>query len=196
MKTIQIQCKGALLLDIDELNEFQGELKDLSVDNYLRLKKSILEFGYTEPISVWKNEGMWWILNGHQRLRGLKTMRAEGYEIPKIPVSEIFAKSIKEAKLKVLAMTSQYGEMTHQGLFNFQIEANIDVKDLDTFNFADLDLENYKLEFFGDPEGEDSEKQPDLNPEFLIVVKLANEKLQSDLYTKLSGEGFECKIIT
>lgn len=196
MKTIEIQCESKLNLPIGELNDFQGELKDLSVDRYLELKKSILELGFSEPVSVWNNDDKWWILNGHQRLRALRTMQAEGYEIPEIPVSVIQAKTVKEAKKKVLAMTSQYGEMTYQGLFNFQIGADLSVQDLDMFHFADVDLDKYKMEFFEDATDEDSSSQQSLTPEFIIVVKLSNEKQQADLYTKLSGEGYECKLIT
>mgnify|MGYP006921329563 CR=1 FL=1 len=196
MKTIEIQCESKLNLPIGELNDFQGELKDLSVDRYLELKKSILELGFSEPVSVWNNDDKWWILNGHQRLRALRTMQAEGYEIPEIPVSVIQAKTIKEAKKKVLAMTSQYGEMTYQGLFNFQIGADLSVQDLDMFHFADVDLDKYKEEFFTDPTADESVDPLKLNSEFLLVVKLPNEKIQADLFTRLSGEGFECKIMS
>ena len=43
MKTIQIRCEGSRSIDIDELIEFQGGLKDLEKSNYEKLKKEIEE---------------------------------------------------------------------------------------------------------------------------------------------------------
>lgn len=119
-KFVPIRCKGSMDLDISELNHFQGSLKELSVDNYEKLKSVILELGFSEPISVWKDgKGKWQTLNGHQRLRCLIGLREEGYEVPKIPVTVVEAKDEAEAKKKVLTLTSQYGEITNQGLYEF-----------------------------------------------------------------------------
>ncbi|MBK8202452.1 MAG: hypothetical protein IPK68_09130 [Bdellovibrionales bacterium] len=54
---IQIKCRGAESVPYDKLNPLQGNLKDLSDENYSKLKKEILELGFSEPISVWENDG-------------------------------------------------------------------------------------------------------------------------------------------
>jgi len=53
-KTISVQCEGAHLLDIDEIEIFQGSLKSLSDQNYEKLKKSILELGFSAPFFIWE----------------------------------------------------------------------------------------------------------------------------------------------
>lgn len=166
--SIQIKCKGADALYIDQIEPFQGNLKDLSEENYKKLKKEILELGFSEPVSVWAHNNKFLLLNGHQRHRALLQMKKEGFEIPKIPVSFVEAKDIKEAKKKVLALTSQYGEITKQGLYEFMNEAEISMPELsDSFRFPEINLDVFKLEFFDNGEVvEDLKKEWAGMPEF------------------------------
>lgn len=157
-KTVQIKCKGADNQSIEMLKPFQGALKNLSKKNYEKLKKEILTLGFSEPVSVWLNDGNIFLLNGHQRHRALTQMKDEGYYIPKIPVNYVEARDISEAKRKVLALTSQYGEITDQGLYEFMSEAEIGMPELEeNFVFPEIDFDKFKAEFFEDesPEGED-----------------------------------------
>lgn len=127
-KVVEIKCTGADYVDIDEIKEFQGDLKSLDEDNYHKLKNIILKHGFSEPISVWQDQDVNRCLNGHQRLTVLKGLRAEGYFVPKIPVSYIQAENEKQAKEKVLTLTSQYGKIEQEGLYQFlQVsEINLD----------------------------------------------------------------------
>lgn len=141
IKTIKIACKGADTKDIDELEEYQGNLKSLSTANYKKLRKEILELGFSEPISVWQNNGSSFILNGHQRLRVLKKMREDGYDVSAVPVNYVDAENEVEAKRKILSLTSQYGNMTEDGLYEFMHDAAIDIEEVaESFNFPEIDL--------------------------------------------------------
>ena len=71
------------MLDIEKLQPFQGNLKDLSEANYKKLRKQILDNGFAEPFSVWENEGNVYILNGHQRHREIVKMKEEGINVPR-----------------------------------------------------------------------------------------------------------------
>ena len=105
MPAIQIKCKGSGVMALDDLTELQGELKSLSVSDYKRLKKSILDLGFSFPEQVWKApDGKTWCLDGHQRIRTLRQMRdKEGFKVPSIPVCEVEAADLKEARRKCLA---------------------------------------------------------------------------------------------
>ena len=46
-KEIKIKCKAADGMALDELYEFQGELKTISDDELDKLKKSIFKFEYS-----------------------------------------------------------------------------------------------------------------------------------------------------
>lgn len=150
-KTVKVACQGTESISIDSLEPFQGNLKDLSSENYEKLKKEILELGFSEPISVWKFEGKSYVLGGHQRLRTLKAMRDEGYEIPQIPISLVEAADVKEAKKKILALTSQFGEITRDGLYEFALEAELSAREIEeSFRFPEINIGSWKNEFFED----------------------------------------------
>lgn len=137
------------LFPIEKLTPFQGDLKDLSKENYERMKLNLLELGFSEPMIVWDSPTGLMILNGHQRHRVMTQMKAEGFKIPQIPCVIVKAKDETEAKKKVLALTSQYGEITKEGLYEFITNAGIDFKSLEkAFHFPDINFETFNIEFF------------------------------------------------
>lgn len=139
MMTLAIKCKGAELANLDDLLDFQGDLKTLSEENYHKLKNDLLCLGVSEPVSVWVYNGKKYLLNGHQRVKTLKRMRDEGYEIPPIPISLVEADDIKQAKRKVLALTSQFGEMSQAGLLDFCEKNDFVIDDmLKEFRFPEI----------------------------------------------------------
>lgn len=172
---IRITCTGAATLQYKQLTPLQDQMKILTDENYARLKKQILELGFSEPVSVWKDEAanLIYVLNGHQRLRAIKHMvEEEGYTCPAIPVNMVTARDIKEARRKVLALGSQYGEIDSQGLAEFMVLAEVDLPELkDSFNFPDLDMPAFEAEHFdGQPPGDpppppdDNVPEPPANP--------------------------------
>ena len=166
MKKINVSCSGAALVDLDELNPTQGNLKDLTKENYTKLKKQILKNGFSFPFHIWKDGKMMRCIDGHQRIRTLKAMRDEGYYIPKLPVDYIDAKDEKHAKELILANISEYGNMTQQGLYEFIETAEIDFKDLvDDYRLPEIDTDSFIDEFYKELEDEDKEEKEDTVPE-------------------------------
>jgi len=142
---IEITCDAKEFFDIMEFTELQGSLKELSDDSYERLKASILEFGFAFPVLYCNIEEEKYIMDGHGRIATTKRMMLEGYEIGNLPASEIYAKDKIEAKKKLLALNSRYGEMTMQGFDDFIKEdgAEIDIEEIDFFQPGDFELEDY-----------------------------------------------------
>ena len=101
MKTIQIKCSAQTTLPIDLILEFQGPLKKLSAANLNKLKANILKLGFIAPFFVWDNKGDNMLLDGHQRLAALISLRQDGYDIPLLPVDYINAKDEAEARAKL-----------------------------------------------------------------------------------------------
>jgi hypothetical protein len=169
-KAIQVKCRGAEVVDHDQLIPFQGNLKDLSEENYEKLKGEILSLGFSEPFSAWRSEEKLHLLNGHQRHRVISKMIAEGYNCPKLPISLVEADSFEEARRKVLALTSQYGEITGQGLYEFAMDSGLTPEEIKArFRFPELNLDSWELEFFkdnsADPQcDEDEAPEPPANP--------------------------------
>jgi len=130
---IIIKARGNQTLPIDRLVEFQGNLKRLTQRNRGKLMTSILEKGFIAPIFVWDDAGEYRLLDGHQRLKTLLWMRENGWDIPMIPVDIIEADNEQDAKKKLLAITSQYGEFDLDGFIEFTSDIEID----DTIRLTD-----------------------------------------------------------
>lgn len=132
---IVIKCKAHQTMPIDQLVEFQGNLKRLSEKNRTKLVDSICTRGFIAPFFAWDDTGGLKLLDGHQRLKTLLWMRQKGWDIPMLPVDLIEADSIDDAKSKLLAITSQYGEFTVDGFIEFttgiELSDNIRLTDSD-----------------------------------------------------------------
>lgn len=153
-KIIRITCQGAAYVPYHQIVPFQGNLKDLSKENYGKLKNSILKLGFSEPCSVWNDDGVYRALNCHQRIRVVTQMvEKEGYECSPLPVNWIECKDEEEAKRKVLALTSAYGEITKDGLREFMFHAQLEFAEVNSdFHFPEIDMPSFEIEFFKDPE--------------------------------------------
>jgi site-specific DNA-methyltransferase (adenine-specific) len=173
---ISISCEGSDTLPFARITPFQGDLKDLSEENYNKLKREILTNGFAEPISVWKNNGHNYCLNGHQRLRVITQMvMKEGYACPPLPINWVEAKDEAAAKRIVLALTSQYGAMTDQGLYEFMSEAGINANELiDSFNFPEIDMDKFQAEYFKDLLPPEIDEIPEID-ESKVWVKMGDE---------------------
>jgi hypothetical protein len=128
-KTIRIECQGADSVDIDQLHELQGNLKTQTDEGYVKQRNSIERLGFSFPMDVWKDQdGKLWEIDGHRRLRTLRRMREEeGFVIPPIPISYVFANNRVQAKQKLLAGISKYEEVTAGGMEEFVNEAGFEL---------------------------------------------------------------------
>lgn len=129
-KTIRIACEAADTLELGELTEFQGELKTLSEDDHAKLRRVILQYGFSAPIMVWRSGNQRYVLDGHQRMAVLERLRDEGYAVPPLPVSWVKARSRAEAKRKLLTIASSYGRTTRGGLGSFLEEIAVPLLDI------------------------------------------------------------------
>ena len=127
---IVINCTGSDTVDIDQLTEFQGGLKERSAGDVEKIIKSIKKHGFSFPFFVWKNDGKNNVLDGHGRLMALQQMAAAGEEIPALPCVYISAKNEAEAKEKLLKLNSQYGRMTADSVAAFLGDIKIDFDEL------------------------------------------------------------------
>ena len=154
---IIVKARGNQTLPIDRLIEFQGNLKRLTQKNREKLMASILEKGFIAPIFVWDDAGEYRLLDGHQRLKTLLWMREKGWDIPMLPVDIIEADDEQDAKKKLLAITSQYGEFELDGFIEFTSDIEID----DTIRLTDGEFTIIGNECESDyPDLKDGDKEP------------------------------------
>lgn len=165
---MEIAFKKTEYIELDKLCEFQGELKELTKENYNKLYKQIKK-KFTMPFTVWQDKkGKIHMLDGHQRKRVLNEMKNQGEDIPdKFPCNFIEADSEKEAKEILLSFVSQYGKVTDEGLYQFSIENDFEPDFLkENFEFPGLNLDLFCEGYFNDLiEEEPKEKEVDENIE-------------------------------
>ena len=161
---IVINCTGSDTIELDQLEEFQGELKERDAGDVEKIIKSIKKHGFSFPLFVWAHAGengayINHVLDGHGRLMALKRMRAQGEEIPALPCVYVSAENEAEAKEKLLKLNSQYGHMTVESVAAFCEGLKIDFSDL---ALPDGVLDLGKIE---PAETKDDDAAPELKPD-------------------------------
>ena len=128
INTISIKCETSEKLEIAEMTEMQGGLKERTDIDYDKIKLSICKFGFSFPFFIWKSGNKNYLIDGHGRFATLCKMQKDGYIIPPLPVVYIQCKNKTEAKQKLLRLNSQYGKMTKESVLEFaeDIELNFD----------------------------------------------------------------------
>ena len=127
-KTVRVNLVGVVNLELDQLHEFQEDIKVLTDENYERMKAEILADGFSfSPHVFLDTEGKAWLLDGHQRKKTLTRMRdEEGYHVPTIPCMEVEAESPEHARALVLAAASVYGEFQLKNMAGFLKKASLE----------------------------------------------------------------------
>ena len=143
IKTISIKCETKDTLELAELTEMQGGLKSRTDIDFDKIKLSIIKYGFSFPLFVWKADKNY-LLDGHGRFATLCKMQKDGYIIPPLPVVYIQAKDKKEAKQKLLRLNSQYGKMTKESVLEFADDIDL--------NFEEIALPDSVIDFTDDTE--------------------------------------------
>ena len=139
IKTISIKCETSETLEIAEMTEMQGGLKERTDIDYDKIKLSICKFGFSFPFFIWKSGKTNYLIDGHGRFATLCKMQKDGYLIPPLPVVYIQCKNKTEAKQKLLRLNSQYGRMTKESVLTF-------AEDID-LNFDEIALPDSVIDF-------------------------------------------------
>src|SRR4030095_4602889 len=124
-------------------------------------KKSIVKYGLSFPSFIWKKNGTMNCIDGHQRGRVLAEMEKEGWKIPPVPVVYVDAKSEKEAKEKVLLLSSQYGHYTGESLYEFMEMSGLEPDALEALDLPQIDLDWFTQAYYREPVPPESFKSYD-----------------------------------
>ncbi len=142
---LSVTCKSASTLPIESLTELQGNLAEMSKENYEKLKNAFQKYGITFALTVWKNKGKNYIIDGTGRFRTLQKMKEEGFDIPPLPVVETVCKDMAEAKRKILLGRSEFHKTTEEGLYEFLNSAEISIDDMESENtFAGINFDRFR----------------------------------------------------
>lgn len=161
MKSIDITCEYTNLIGIDDLKNFQGDLKTIEPEEMEKLKKSIMKYGFSFPVFVWNGN----ILDGHQRVKAARALLKDGYETEgkKLPVVEINAKDRREAAEKLLLINSRYAKIDQSGFDTFIKDFEIDIEDMSSL----LEISDIEISIEEVKSNEDNDSiVNDINPNF------------------------------
>ena len=188
---IIVKARGNQTLPIDRHMEFQGNLKRLTQKNREKLMASILEKGFIAPIFVWDDAGEYRLLDGHQRLKTLLWMREKGWDIPMLPVDIIEADDEQDAKKKLLAISSQYGEFTTDGYAEFTNDIEIE----DCVRLVDGEWNSIEDES-GVLNGDMERETINYNEKMEVIIECEDELQQQEIYSEMQERGIKCRVST
>ena len=109
----------------DTLTEYENNAKIHTAEQVEQIKKSIQEFGFNDPIAVWKENV---IIEGHGRLQAAKELGIE--EVPVIRLDDLTDEQRK-------AYTLVHNKLTMNTGFDF------DVLERELDSITDIQMEDY-----------------------------------------------------
>lgn len=138
-KLIQVYNADALpVMDIDGLTELQEDFKNYTQTR--RLADRIAAVGFKYPAFVWHgDDGAVYVLDAHSRLRALRLLQEDGWQIPPIPVVTIQADSLDAAKVELLHLNSRYAEIQAESAFWRMLQEECDPIELETVTIPELE---------------------------------------------------------
>ena len=156
VKTISIRCETKDTMKLEDMTVLQGNLKARTEDDYTKIKKSILKYGFSFPAFIWvdKKTKTNFLIDGTGRYSALKQMQEEGYLIPELPIVYIEAKDKAEAKNKLLRLNSQYGKMSKDSVLEFASDIDLD--------FSEIALPDTTICFEDEQETQETEGDDDI----------------------------------
>lgn len=110
---------GLPTIDYRKVKPLQGNLKDLTDDNAAKLKGVLERRGFEVPLFVWFEGDTPWLIDGHQRHRIMTKFDMHDDGSRDVPYVKIEAANKKEAKAKLLEISSQFGHITYEGFDEF-----------------------------------------------------------------------------
>ena len=150
-KKIPVLVKGNLDVRLSALKPIQGELKELSNEDFILLRTKILS-GIKFVFHVWKPDpsvSEYFIIDGHGRDNVLRHLvHNEQYEEPMIPCALVQAETLEEAKKLVLDSSSTFHRLRPEGLRNFMNELHLKPVDLENYRLLEVNLPIFTREYF------------------------------------------------
>lgn len=162
--------------------------KDLTPDDkeYQKIKRSIEEFGYIQPIIVNKRTNI--IIAGNQRYKVLVDLGYTEVDCVEVDVSE------QEEKTLNLAMNKIDNEWDMTALKDLLQELDTGELDMDLTGFDNWEIEQLMTQVHQDDVTEEIKEEAE-KEKFQVVVHCLDKKEQYEVHKKLSEElGYICEM--
>lgn len=166
--------------------------RKMSNKEFEKLKRSILEYGYSDPIIV--NERNKHIVAGNQRFNALNELTEEGYDdyieidCVVVDLDDYHEKSFNIAHNKI------GGDFDEEKLNEILIELDMNDFDVSLTGF-DVNFEVPELNQAGGISKKTKPIETEIH-EIQLIVKCKTEEEQKKLYLRLKNEGYKCQALT
>ena len=168
-------------LEPKTLNAYEKNSRVHDDEQIERIKRSIKEFGFINPVLIDKNNT---IIAGHARVRA-----ALNLGLTEVPTIELESLSEEQIRAYVIA-DNKLAELSDWDDDILKIELDW-LKDQDfDISITGFDDVDTKADF----EEETELKEESYSEVFNIIVKLDTEEEQEALYNKLKKEGYICQV--
>lgn len=178
-------ARSIVMLPVSEVRPYEkNPRKNAEAVKYVRA--SIEKFGFKQPIVIDSNRV---IICGHTRLEAAKSLGMT--EVPCIVADDLTDAQVKALRLADNKV-AEFSEW-EMNLLGEELGELAEISDIDMGDFGFDD----NLDKIGDEEeNETEEKGVNLSETFQIIVECENETEQQEIFEKLSGEGYRCRLST
>lgn len=153
----------------------------MSKQQHDRLAESMKKWGFIVPIVTNRD---YLVADGEQRLAVAKELGMTEALVIRLDVADVDRRLIRQVLNKL------------KGEHDFKLDAEEFRRIITAGEQADLQymlaLSDDKLKLYVNPQ----ESQIALNSTYEIIVECKDETQQKDVYAKLSGEGYKCRVLT
>ena len=139
-------------LPVEELMPYANNAKEHPAEQIEQIKKSIQEFGFDDPLGIWKNE----IVEGHGRL-----IAALEIGLDTVPVIKLDHLSDEQRRAYALV----HNKLTMNSGFNIDL-LQIELDDLD------IDMTDYGFESLADGFDDQNTDEEDIGESKVVVVSI------------------------
>lgn len=160
-------------LGVEELKPYENNARKHESVDVEAIKKSIKEFGFNDPIGVWKNNI---IIEGHGRLLAAKELKMD-----KVPVIRFDSLTDEQRRAYTLA----HNKTAELSSWDFEkLEAELEAIDIDMsdFGFEEIEEQNNEVEEDEPPE---VDEQAEPTSKLGQIYKLGNHRLMCGDSTSL-----------
>lgn len=170
-------------MKISDIKSNPNNPRVIKDDKFEKLIKSIQEFPKMMELRPMVINADNIVLGGNMRLKALKHL---GYkEVPDSWVKRADELTDEEQRRFIISDNVGFGEHDWE-----MLKMEWDIEELNDWG---LDMPDFEIE----PEGkEQTDLSDQLKETFEVIISAVDEKQQEQIYNKLIGEGYECRVLT
>ena len=171
-------------LTLDKLKPYDKNARKHQEADLSTIKASITEFGMSDPIGVWGKDNT--IVEGHGRYSACKELG-----IDNVPVIHLDYLTDEQRRAYALAH-NKTAEMS---------EWDIDLLGEELNNIFDIDMSDFGFDLTEEEEEptaptERKDLSDKVGETYEVIVECVNEIEQEQIYNKLIGDGYSCRVLT